>query len=168
MGTSNSCRSYIKHKNSNCLKRSLDKVSKKRNSFEHSYSSNGENSEIQFKMYGQVPCVGIVGGIIGAVRSRIITSTGMKDVKVREWDILKDDFGVVIQDIVETKQYFDENLKEIAKENMEGQCRQGHSCKKSSKDKLKAIIREQEKVAQYEYHSTRSQDAPASKIHKSE
>ena len=96
LGTSNSCRSYIKHKNSNCLKRSLDKVSKKRNSFEHSYSSNGENSEIQFKMYGQVPCVGIVGGIIGAVRSRIITSTGMKDVKGndneitlhKEWDIL--------------------------------------------------------------------------------
>ena len=103
----------------------------------------------------QVPCVEIVSGFIAAIRSRTLTSAGMNDVTVGRntkaspddlWDILEDRFGVMVEDAIETKRFFEENMKEIAIENLKGQCRPGHSCKESSKEKLKKIIDDSKKT----------------------
>lgn len=56
------------------------------------------------------------------------------------WDVLEDRFDIMIQDAIETKQFFVENMKDIAKENLEGQCQPGHSCKQSSQNQLREII----------------------------
>jgi hypothetical protein len=103
----------------------------------------------------KVPCVDVVSGFIGAVRSRTATSAGMDDVKGQNvkqnseelWDVLEDRFDVMVEDAIETKRYFEENMEQIAKENLEGQCRPGHSCKESSQNKLKQIIEESEQGA---------------------
>lgn len=100
----------------------------------------------------KVPCVDLVSGFIGAVRARTATSTGMNDVKGQIgtqdtdilWDMLEERFGIMVEDAIETKRYFEENMKEIAKENLEGQCRPGHSCKESSQKKLVQIIEDSE------------------------
>ena len=94
------------------------------------------------------PCVELVHGFIGAVRARTATSAGMDDIKGKRskevnedlWDVLEDRFDIMMEDAIEVKQYFKENLLQIAKENLIGQCRPGHSCKESSQTKLKRII----------------------------
>jgi len=100
----------------------------------------------------KVPCVDLVSGFIGAVRARTATSAGMNDVKGQIgtqdtdilWDMLEERFGIMVEDAIETKRYFEENMKEITKENLEGQCRPGHSCKESSQKKLVQIIEDSE------------------------
>ena len=92
------------------------------------------------------PCIGFIKEIIAAVRFRTETSAGMADVQARRedhaqlWELLQQHFGVDTANAIESKLYFQENRKEIAKENLEGQCRGDHSCKDSSKFQLKEII----------------------------
>jgi len=105
-------------------------------------------------------CLDFVTGFIAAVRSRTATSAGMEDHQMRKdgkyivqlWSLLERRFGVKMESVKKTKRYFVENMKQIAKENLEGQCRGEHSCKTNSKDKLKKIIAKNEHagVANYE------------------
>ena len=70
----------------------------------------------------------------------------MADVQARRedrgqlWELLEHHFGVSTANAIESKVYFEENRKEIAKENLEGQCRGDHSCKDISKFQLEKIM----------------------------
>lgn len=104
-----------------------------------------------------------------AVRSRTPTSAGMKDVSSlvtltttinsnnkgtrqdnkntddtfeqnRWWDVLESNFGIIKTESIQTNQYLHSHLKEIALDNMKGQCTQNHSCKISSKEKLQQMV----------------------------
>jgi len=92
------------------------------------------------------PCIGFIKEFIAAVRFRTETSAGMADVQARREDhaqlceLLQQHFGVNTANAIESKLYFQENRKGIAKENLEGQCRGDHSCKDSSKFQLKGIV----------------------------
>ena len=99
-----------------------------------------------------VLCVDFVSEFVGAVRARTATSAGMNDVTWQNnqqdsnklWKLLQEKFGIMTNDALVTKQYFEEKLVQIAKENLEGQCRPGHSCKESSQIKLKKVIERHE------------------------
>ena len=78
-----------------------------------------------------------------AVRSRTPTSAGMKDISLQKeildkegvnmvWKALDKLFFVSQQQATETNAYVLEHLPAIAKDNLEGQCTRGHSCKNSS------------------------------------
>ena len=92
------------------------------------------------------PCIGFIKDFIAAVRFRTETSAGMADVQARRedrgqlWELLEHHFGVSTANAIKSKVYFEENRKEIAKENLEGQCRGDHSCKDISKFQLEKIM----------------------------
>jgi len=84
-----------------------------------------------------------------AIRSRTPTSAGMKDILVpstrsstssmnKLWNIAKDTFHITSTEQVET--YFNNHLVEIAKDNLAGQCTNGHSCKMKAKEELQRLI----------------------------
>lgn len=87
-----------------------------------------------------------------ALRSRTWTSAGMKDIDFnpayppsREltdklWMLLEGRFNIDKTKVTETLQYFTDHRREIAYENMLGQCTQGHSCKEKAKEELKGIM----------------------------
>ena len=90
-----------------------------------------------------------------AVRSRTPTSAGMKDTELqhevlnkdgvkRLWTALDKIFFVSLDKVKETNQYVLDNLPQIAKENLEGQCTTGHSCKNSSAILLQKLLTEHE------------------------
>ncbi len=110
-------------------------------------------------------CVKLVSKpAISAIRARTLTSAGMKDVGVsspkadtalhpslkHEVEILREterrssmllsDFGIEDRRLERVKTYFEMNGLGIAKDNLMGQCTNGHSCKDSSKEKLQKII----------------------------
>ncbi len=97
-------------------------------------------------------CITFIKKMVAAVRSRTHTSAGMADVEYSSkvamqadmtkwiWQKLKDEFGVTEENVAEMHRYLQDNVKEIAKENLEGQCSNGHSCKKGSKEKLKQLL----------------------------
>ena len=109
-------------------------------------SCKGINLEVSAT--DDAPCIGFVNDFIAAVRSRTHTSAGMSDVQMRRgredrtqlWNLLGQHFGVTTANAMESNKYFKENRKQIAKENLEGQCRGDHSCKHNSKLQLKQII----------------------------
>ena len=130
--------------NRNCIERDLgSKVLK-------DADLNGTSKAASNDLIQRVPCIEIVSGFTAAMRSRSATSAGMNDVKGKEskegpdrpqlWVLLEDRFGMTVTNAIETKNYFDLNMKQIAKENLEGQCQLGHSCKESSKEKLRKIV----------------------------
>ncbi len=86
-----------------------------------------------------------------AVRSRTPTSAGMKDISLQKeildtervkmvWKALDKLFFVSKQQAVETNAYVLEHLTAIAKDNLEGQCTSGHSCKNSSFVILQSLV----------------------------
>jgi len=99
-----------------------------------------------------------------ALRSRTITSAGMSRIKTDSgeaekyenqtkmlWTFLQRDFGVKPKNALLTSQYIKDNLESIVLDNLKGQCSHtidcvlfdstfGHSCKNSSKVKLKEIL----------------------------
>mmetsp|Transcript_25222 Transcript_25222/g.29193 ORF Transcript_25222/g.29193 Transcript_25222/m.29193 type:complete len:101 (-) Transcript_25222:84-386(-) len=56
------------------------------------------------------------------------------------WNKLKIEFNVSKDSVRSTQTFFQTFAKDIARENLEGQCTNGHSCKKSSEHKLKKLI----------------------------
>jgi len=105
---------------------------------------------------------------LSAIRARTLTSAGMKDIQPQHpldmswiknpnpqeeegqqqeeksstlWFILQSpSFSISITNIKQTRQYIHENIVDIAKENLQGQCRGKHSCKESSQILLQKII----------------------------
>ena len=90
-----------------------------------------------------------------AIRGRTPTSAGMMDILAGEtkktklppekqkklWLHLQSShFMMSSSNIQSIQTYIRENLVGIAKENLKGQCTDGHSCKSSSKEKLQRII----------------------------
>ncbi len=102
---------------------------------------------------GAEKCIGFVRQFIGAVRSRTSTSAGMEDTKFLSrfemdedlnewiWAKLRTEFNVSLDALIEMQTYLKSNSKEIARENLEGQCTDGHSCKRESREKLRRLIR---------------------------
>lgn len=108
--------------------------------------------------------------LLVAVRARTPTSAGMQRVEVADgvstdknstsarkkkepphpspikmylfWDLLHDDFFVLREQIQFTNRYILNHMLDIAKDNLEGQCTSGHSCKDATKEKLLKIIEE--------------------------
>jgi len=97
-------------------------------------------------------CLAFVSNFVGAVRSRTATSAGMEDTEFNSildvgkdgtniiWNKLKIEFNVSKDSVRSTQTFFQTFAKDIARENLEGQCTNGHSCKKSSEHKLKKLI----------------------------
>jgi hypothetical protein len=87
-----------------------------------------------------------------AVRSRTPTSAGMKDIELEKefpdeksvtilWKILEQRFFISAKKARETNQFVHDHMAQIAKENLEGQCTSGHSCKNSSVVLLQKLIK---------------------------
>jgi hypothetical protein len=57
------------------------------------------------------------------------------------WSILQSPtFSISTTNVKETREYIQANIVEIAKENLQGQCKGKHSCKESSQILLQKII----------------------------
>lgn len=98
------------------------------------------------------------GLYLSAVRARTLTSAGMKDVTPSAaavsllgasyaesqsslWSILQStNFFISTSQVMETRAYIQAHIVDIAKENLEGQCRGKHSCKESSQILLQKMI----------------------------
>mmetsp|Transcript_5755 Transcript_5755/g.8395 ORF Transcript_5755/g.8395 Transcript_5755/m.8395 type:complete len:433 (-) Transcript_5755:963-2261(-) len=85
---------------------------------------------------------------VAAIRSRTPTSAGMKNIDPINvdpeitkslWNHLREDFAISDEGARYVNQYIHDNLNMIALENEMGQCTEGHSCKESSKEKLRRI-----------------------------
>lgn len=83
-------------------------------------------------------CVRFIDRVqIGAIRSRTPTSAGMMNAiwegeippKQDMWKLFPKLFQISRQSATETNHFIQSNLVAIAKENLEGQCTKGHSCK---------------------------------------
>jgi hypothetical protein len=87
-----------------------------------------------------------------AVRTRTWTSAGMKGIDFQPvyppsseliqklWKLLEERFSLNQTRVRESLQYFSDHRREIAYENILGQCTSGHSCKEKAKEELKAIM----------------------------
>ena len=87
-----------------------------------------------------------------AVRSRTLTSAGMKDIELQQeilkeksvkmmWTILNKLFYISEKNARNANLFVQDNLAQIAKENLEGQCTTGHSCKNSSVILLQKLMK---------------------------
>ena len=106
-------------------------------------------------------CRSFVPMIMGALRARTPTSAGMlnlvingtslnkkyisgatkqKDVQNQLWWAAKRLFGFSKRNARDINDYMKDRVKEIAKDNLDGQCTRGHSCKNSSQILLKSIL----------------------------
>ena len=97
-------------------------------------------------------CLSFVTQMVAAVRSRTYTSAGMKDTNYLSrfeidaeltdwiWEKLKHEFGVSVDSVIKMHHYLRLHAKQIAKENLIGQCTDGHSCKDETKETLKDFI----------------------------
>jgi hypothetical protein len=93
-------------------------------------------------------CIRMVDDIaVGAIRSRTWTSAGMMNIFDPErhgipqeqlWEICRERFG--ISNLERVALYLQSHLAEIAKDNLEGQCTNGHSCKLNSLETLQRLI----------------------------
>ena len=93
-------------------------------------------------------CIRMVDEIpVGAIRSRTWTSAGMMDIfdpggnsipQEKMWELCKERFGV--SNLQRVGQYLQTHIVEIAKDNLEGQCTNGHSCKLKSVEALQRLI----------------------------
>ena len=62
------------------------------------------------------------------------------DLSSKIWKYITEYFNIQISKAIETNRIISYNLYEIAKDNMRGQCTDGHSCKLSSKESLQRLI----------------------------
>lgn len=86
---------------------------------------------------------------VNAVRSRAWTSAGMMEIDVDDgqdsamgqaWHILRVGFHIDKQMAEKTKKFLSENKRQIAYENLIGQCKGAHSCKDKAKDHLQKLV----------------------------
>jgi hypothetical protein len=114
-----------------------------------SVASNQEEEE-------RAPCLDLVEDLLFcAVRSRTLTSAGMqnvgqipsfqmkKEVIAKMWHLLHEKFGVDRDRVKKTQDFLLGHRKDIAYENILGQCTTGHSCKGQAKAELQRIIAEE-------------------------
>jgi hypothetical protein len=105
----------------------------------------------------RVPCLDLVEDLLFcALRSRTLTSAGMlnvgsipafpkkTDVTEKVWQLLGERFNVNKTRVRETQTFLNVHRKEIAYENILGQCTTGHSCKEQAKAELQRIIAAEE------------------------
>jgi hypothetical protein len=97
-------------------------------------------------------CIRMVDDLsIGAIRSRTWTSAGMMDIfssdtntnQVDMWRILVTQFGndiLTLASFQSAQAFLKEHMIDIARDNLEGQCTQGHSCKIKSVEALQRMI----------------------------
>ena len=83
-----------------------------------------------------------------ALRSRSLTSAGMRNVpldtkyrvkpsiETKLWQLLRERFAIRIPKVVETQTFLKQHQRQIAYENLLGQCTTGHSCKEAAKQEL--------------------------------
>jgi hypothetical protein len=109
---------------------------------------------------GLETCLSFITQMVGAVRSRTVTSAGMEDTSHDAqsklemddemtnwiWNKLQTEFHISMDDVIDTNLYLQEHATKIAKDNLSGQCTDGHSCKKGAQDRLKRVIQYTEKV----------------------
>jgi hypothetical protein len=98
-------------------------------------------------------CVQLVDDLsFVAVRSRTPTSAGMRDTHLERelpdaksvavlWNILEKLFFISKKKASDTNQFVQDHMAQIAKENLEGQCTSGHSCKNSSAVLLQKLMK---------------------------
>jgi hypothetical protein len=105
----------------------------------------------------RAPCLDLIEDLLFcALRSRTLTSAGMrnvgqiphikmkKDVNSKLWELLHLKFGVNKEKVKKTQDFLFGHRKDIAYENILGQCTTGHSCKEQAKIELQRIIAEEE------------------------
>ncbi|KAG7354319.1 putative rhamnosyl transferase [Nitzschia inconspicua] len=106
---------------------------------------------------GKIPaCLVLVEDLLFcAVRSRTLTSAGMLNVGIipafrmepnttnRLWQLLDERFSITKAKVQRTQEFLIGHRKEIAYENVLGQCTTGHSCKDQAKAELQRIIDEE-------------------------
>lgn len=123
------------------------------------YSDENGNEEHEMEANEEIlirgPCLELVEDFLFcAIRSRTWTSAGMYDINLdgkngghqekeltgKLWALSEKCFGVTEMKVKETQDFLIRNKKEIARENLIGQCSTGHSCKDSAKEKLRQIV----------------------------
>lgn len=99
-----------------------------------------------------LPCIQVLDMVL-ALRARTPTSAGMNNAIIKEkvkysihqsnaqWKVMKKKFGVERRRAVHTNRYILENIENILKDNLLSQCAPGHSCKNSSRELLKSMIK---------------------------
>ena len=105
-------------------------------------------------MTNSTDCINLVQAFpMMAVRSRTPTSAGMMGIRMDEKDALPEDkrlllwkllqspkhFHIDADDVRVANRFIHQNIVEIAKDNLKGQCTPGHSCKLSSKEQLQRL-----------------------------
>jgi len=98
-------------------------------------------------------CLIFLNNTYDAIRSRTPTSAGMRGVGLQGKEFtesikqayghltaIKENFHIQREDLIAMNQYVSEHLKELAEDNLKGQCTQGHSCKGSSKEQLQKLL----------------------------
>ena len=105
-------------------------------------------------MTNSTDCINLVQAFpMMAVRSRTPTSAGMMGIRMDEKDALPEDkrlllwkllqspkhFHIDAEDVRIANRFIHQNIVEIAKDNLKGQCTPGHSCKLSSKEQLQRL-----------------------------
>jgi hypothetical protein len=112
---------------------------------------NQENGD-----YSSAPgCLDLVEQLLFcALRSRTWTSAGMRNVPLdarnlpgeeltdKLWELLERRFTIDPMRTMVTQSYLIEHRKQIAYENLLGQCTSGHSCKEQAKEELKRYVSE--------------------------
>eukprot|EP00546_Thalassionema_frauenfeldii_P003240 CAMPEP_0178938336 /NCGR_PEP_ID=MMETSP0786-20121207/26273_1 /TAXON_ID=186022 /ORGANISM="Thalassionema frauenfeldii, Strain CCMP 1798" /LENGTH=315 /DNA_ID=CAMNT_0020617041 /DNA_START=218 /DNA_END=1162 /DNA_ORIENTATION=- len=99
---------------------------------------------------GTASCIRLVAedAGAGAIRSRTWTSAGMMNIfpdnpQTSHQPVFKDfvhrQFGLT-EDLAVLQLYLQQHIAEIAKDNLEGQCTYGHSCKLSSVETLQRLV----------------------------
>lgn len=105
-------------------------------------------------MTNSTDCINLVQAFpMMAVRSRTPTSAGMMGIRMDAKDALPEDkrlllwkllqspkhFHIDANDVRVANRFIHQNIVEIAKDNLKGQCTPGHSCKMSSKEQLQRL-----------------------------
>mmetsp|Transcript_8558 Transcript_8558/g.14491 ORF Transcript_8558/g.14491 Transcript_8558/m.14491 type:complete len:224 (-) Transcript_8558:148-819(-) len=69
-------------------------------------------------------------------QQRKISSDG----KEKMWELLEQEYGVSRYEFHDTRNFLLEQTRDIAKENLSGQCTKDHSCKKTTQAALKMVV----------------------------
>jgi len=122
--------------------------------FEHTRIIKDINREGGCGLTNNTACVDLVTAFpMMAVRSRTPTSAGMMGIRMEERDALDKDkrlllwkllqsekyFGIDADDVRTANRFIHQNIVDIARDNLKGQCTPGHSCKQSSKEQLQRL-----------------------------
>ena len=107
------------------------------------------------KISNEEPCLDLVEDLLFcAVRSRTSTSAGMLKIKAdprslletplmeKLWELMEERFEISRTVVEGTQEFLIEHQRQIAYENLLGQCTKGHSCKPQAKEELLKFIQE--------------------------